>query len=98
MLSPNDIEGRMQQGMEKMGEESFKLKSISRKIKLNSLNNAKSKANKFLEGNSSGLFSSHFNTWKKENDIVTNYKTPKDEYKKYVEEFLEDLENQIDSV
>ena len=36
--------------------------------------------------------------WKKENDIVTNYKTPKDEYKKYVEEFLEDLENQIDSV
>ena len=48
--------------------------------------------------NSSGLFSSHFNTWKKENDIVTNYKTPKDEYKKYVEEFLEDLENQINSV
>ena len=29
---------------------------------------------------------------------MLNYKTSKDEYKKYVEEFLEDLENQINSV
>lgn len=98
LLSPNDIEGRMQQGMEKMGEESFKLRSIPRRMKLNSLNNSKSKANKFLKGETSGFYSTEFNEWKKENNIVTNYKTPKVEYRKYVEQYLEDLQNQIDSI
>ncbi len=98
LLSPNDIEGRMQQGMKKMGEESFKLRSIPSKMKLRAFNQTKKRADKFLEGKTSGFYSSEFNKWKRENNIVINYKTPKDEYRKYVEEFLEDLENQFNSV
>lgn len=74
------------------------IKNIPTKMRLRSFNQTKKRANKFLEGKTSGFYSTEFTKWKKENDIVTNYKTPKDEYKKYVEEFLEDLENQIDSV
>ena len=98
LLSPNDIEGRMQQGMEKMGEESFKLRSIPSKMKLRAFNQTKKRADKFLEGKTSGFYSTEFTKWKRENNIVTNFKTPKDEYRKYVEEFLEDLENQFNSV
>ncbi len=98
LLSPNDIEGRMQQGMKKMGEESFKLRSIPSKMKLRAFNQIKKRADKFLEGKTSGFYSTEFNKWKRENNIVTNFKTPKDEYRKYVEEFLEDLENQFNSV
>jgi hypothetical protein len=98
LLSPNDIEGRMQQGMKKMGEESFKLRSIPSKMKLRAFNQTKKRADKFLEGKTSGFYSTEFTKWKRENSIVTNFKTPKDEYRKYVEEFLEDLENQFNSV
>ena len=98
LLSPNDIEGRMQQGIEKMGEESFKLRSIPSKMKLRAFNQTKKRADKFLEGKTSGFYSTEFTKWKRENNIVTNFKTPKDEYRKYVEEFLEDLENQFNSV
>lgn len=98
LLSPNDIEGRMQQGIKKMGEESFKLRSIPSKMKLRAFNQTKKRADKFLEGKTSGFYSTEFTKWKRENNIVTNFKTPKDEYRKYVEEFLEDLENQFNSV
>ena len=98
LLASDDIEGRMRQGMKKMGEESFKIKSIPSKMRLRAFNQAKKRADKFLKGKTSGFYSTEFTEWKRENNITINYKTSKDEYKKYVEEFLEDLENQINSV
>jgi len=98
LLSPNDIEGRMQQGMEKMGEESFKLRSIPRRMKLRALNQSKKRVDDYLSKNRSILSDTQFSKWKRENNIVTNYKTPKVEYRKYVEQYLEDLQNQIDSI
>lgn len=74
------------------------IKSIPSKMKLRAFNQTKKRANKFLEGKTSGFYSTEFTKWKRENNIVTNFKTPKDEYRKYVEEFLEDLENQFNSV
>ena len=74
------------------------VKKIPSKIRLRTLNNVKEKANKFIEGDTSGFYSSEFTKWKKQNDITTTYRTPKVEYKKYVEEFLEDLEIQINSL
>ena len=74
------------------------IKSIPSKMKLRAFNQTKKRADKFLEGKTSGFYSTEFTKWKRENNIVTNFKTPKDEYRKYVEEFLEDLENQFNSV
>ena len=74
------------------------LKNIPPKMRLRAFNQTKKRADKFLEGKTSGFYSTEFTKWKRENNITTNYKTSKDEYKKYVEEFLEDLENQINSV
>ena len=74
------------------------IKSIPSKMKLRSLNQTKERANKFLEGKSSGFYDSKFTKWKKENNITTTFKTPKDEYRKYVRQFLDDLENQTDLI
>ena len=74
------------------------IKSIPSKMKLRSLNQTKERAKKFLEGKSSGFYDSKFTKWKKENNITTTFKTPKDEYRKYVRQFLDDLENQTDLI
>ena len=69
------------------------LKSIPSKMRLRSVNQTKERAKKFLEGKTSGFYDSEFTKWKKANNITTTFKTPKDEYKKYVRQFLDDLEN-----
>lgn len=92
-LSTEEMNRRMDEGAEKMGQEAFRLISVPGKFKKANRESLIKKAKKYVNGESSFFSSNTFNIWLKENKGITStLKLDKEEKRELVQEFLDTLE------
>lgn len=89
ILDPSDIEGRMDAGIKRMSEDSFKLGEF---FKEKEKETAIKKAERYLSGESSVFMSSSFNKWVEQTKGIRPYKIKKEDKPELVREFLEFLQ------
>lgn len=89
ILDPSDIEGRMDEGIKRMSEDSFKLGEF---FKEKEKETAIKKAERYLSGESSVFMSSSFNKWVEQTKGIKPYKIKKEDKPELVREFLEFLQ------
>ena len=92
-LSAEEMNRRMDEGAEKMGQEAFRLISVPGKIKKANKESLIKRAKKYVNQESSFFSSNTFNRWLKENKGITStLKLDKEEKRELVQEFLDTLE------
>ena len=92
-LSTEEMNRRMDEGAERMGQEAFRLISVPAKIKKANKESLIKRAKKYVNAESSFFSSDTFNRWLKENKgITTTLKLDKEEKRELVQEFLDTLE------
>jgi len=92
-LSTEEMNRRMDEGSERMGQEAFRLISVPAKIKKANKESLIKRAKKYVNEESSFFSSDTFNRWLKENKgITTTLKLDKEEKRELVQEFLDTLE------
>lgn len=89
ILAPSDIEGRMNEGIKRMSEDSFKLGEF---LKEKERETAIKKSEKYLSGESSVFISSSFNKWIEQTKGIRPYTIKKEDKPELVREFLEFLQ------
>ena len=89
ILDPSDIEGRIDAGIKRMSEDSFKLGEF---FKEKEKETAIKKAERYLSGESSVFMSSSFNKWVEQTKGIRPYKIKKEDKPELVREFLEFLQ------
>ena len=87
ILDPSDIEGRMDAGIKRMSEDSFKLGEFFKEKET-----AIKKAERYLSGESSVFMSSSFNKWVEQTKGIRPYKIKKEDKPELLREFLEFLQ------
>lgn len=92
-LSTEEMNRRMDEGSERMGQEAFRLISVPAKIKKANKESLIKRAKKYVNEESSFFSSDTFNRWLKENKGITStLKLDKEEKRELVQEFLDTLE------
>jgi len=90
-LSAEEMNRRMDEGVERMGEESISLVELLGMDKESVRNRVTKKAEKYLSGEISSFTSSTFNKWVEETKGIKSYKIEKEDKPELVREFLEFL-------
>ena len=93
-LSAEEMNRRMDEGVERMGEESISLVELLGMDKESVRNRVTKKAEKYLSGEISSFTSSTFNKWVEETKGIKSYKIKKEDKPELVREFLEFLKEQ----